>query len=94
MLNNFDESWPGYDVIACAVRAMTNVALRINELKRMHDRCTRTEELRALLMDCTGGGAAGAAGGDIAHFGELLLEVRPTPCTLFLGLKSYQSIRV
>jgi len=67
MLNSYDPSAPGYDVIALALSSMMNVAMSINEVKREHERSVRAAEIHNLLCDMNGI--------DISSLGELVLEV-------------------
>jgi len=72
MLNNYDQSWTGCDVIARAVRSMTNVAMSINEVMREHERSIKVKEIQRSLRDWSGG-----VGGDVLPtLGELVVEVR------------------
>jgi hypothetical protein len=69
MLDNYDhcDCENGNDAIQCALNGMVNVAVRINEMKRQHERTVRVQEIQSRLCDWRGD--------DLTTFGDLILEV-------------------
>lgn len=67
MLDNYDHDECGHDVIQCALNGMVDVAVRINEMKRQHERTVRVQEIQSRLYDWRGD--------DLTTFGDLILEV-------------------
>jgi len=60
----------GHDVIECASETMIDVAMRINEIKRQHERWLRAQEVYTILTQ------TGDQPVDVVEFGDLVLEVR------------------
>jgi len=60
----------GHDVIAEASETMIDVAMRINEIKRQHERWLRAQEVHNALT------LTGDQRVDVVELGDLVLEVR------------------
>jgi len=67
ILDNYDQDEYGHDVIQRALDGMVNVAIRINEMKRQHERTVRVQEIQSRLY--------GWHGDDLTTLGDLILEV-------------------
>ena len=63
-----DDKPGGRDVIQRALDGMVDVAGRINEMKRQHERAVRVQEIQSRLY--------GWHGNDLTTLGDLILEVR------------------
>jgi len=64
----------GHDVIECASETMIDVAMRINEIKRQHERWLRAQEVYNILTQ------TGDRPVDVVEFGDLVLEVSECRC--------------
>ena len=84
----------GHDVIEDASETMIDVAMRINEIKRQHERWLRAQEVHNALT--------GSQPVDVVELGDLVLEVCMTVIPIYLFIyyknrtrstKKYKSIK-
>lgn len=69
IVNNYDADDPSRGIIVDALNYMVDIARHINEVKRQHERLSRTEELQSALA------LGWSKGVQKIGFGELILEV-------------------